>query len=75
MPARPPAPSLGANDGRVRQSLRPATVEQDDQGQLFDPDPVAPKPVMSFEIPDTGKARAALSGLADDGAEFIRTGE
>ncbi|WP_114966435.1 DEAD/DEAH box helicase [Alkalilacustris brevis] len=66
---------MGFTDEEVRQSLRPATVEQDDQGRLFDPDPVAPKPVMSFEIPDTEEARAALGGLADDGAEFIRTGE
>ncbi len=66
---------MGFTDEEVRQSLRPATVEQDDQGRLFDPDPVAPKPVMSFEIPDTEDARAALGGLADDGAEFIRTGE
>jgi type III restriction enzyme len=64
---------MGFSDEEVRQSLRPATVEQDDQGQLFDPDPVAPKPVLTFEIPDTEEARAALGNLAEAGAEFVRT--
>ena len=33
---------MGFTDEEVRQSLRPASVEEDSQGQLFDPDPVAP---------------------------------
>lgn len=65
---------MGFTDEEVRQSLRPATVEEDDQGRLFDPDPVAPKPVLTYEIPDTEAARAALRDLAEAGAEFIRTG-
>lgn len=65
---------MGFTDEEVRQSLRPATVEENEQGQLFDPDPVAPKPVLTYEIPDTDEARADLSQLAEDGAEFIWTG-
>ena len=64
---------MGFTDEEVRQSLRPATVELDAQGQLFDPDPVAPKPVLTFEIPDSEEARAELRDLAEAGAEFIRT--
>lgn len=64
---------MGFTDEEVRQSLRPASVEEDAQGQLFDPDPVAPKPVMTFEIPDSDEARADLAGLAEAGTEFIRT--
>ena len=64
---------MGFTDEEVRQSLRPVSVEEDAQGQLFDPDPVAPKPVMTFEIPDSDEARADLAGLAEAGAEFIRT--
>lgn len=64
---------MGFTDEEVRQSLRPASIEEDAQGQLFDPDPVAPKPVMTFEIPDSDEARADLAELAEAGAEFIRT--
>ena len=64
---------MGFTDEEVRQSLRPASVEEDSQGQLFDPDPVAPKPVMTFEVPDSDEARADLAELAEAGAEFIRT--
>lgn len=64
---------MGFTDEEVRQSLRPASLEPDAQGQLFDPDPVAPKPVLTLEIPDTADARQALQGLAEDGAEYILT--
>ena len=64
---------MGFTDEEVRQSLQPATVEQGDNGQLFDPDPVAPKPVLTYEIPDTREARNALSKVAEEGAEYIVT--
>ena len=62
---------MGFTDEEVRESLRPRGVDADDQGKLFDPDPVRPKPVLQFDIPDTSEARERLNGMQDEGVEYI----
>jgi type III restriction enzyme len=62
---------MGFTDEEVRESLRPRGVEKDAQGNLFDPDPVAPKPVLQITIPDSEEARTRLNGLQDQGVDYI----
>lgn len=59
---------MGFTDEEVRESLRPRSVEPDDQGNLFDPDPVDPKPVLTYRIPDTPDARKDLQA---SGADYV----
>lgn len=59
---------MGFTDEEVRESLRPRTVEPDEKGDLFDPDPVDPKPVLQYDIPDTPEARGALQ---EGGADYV----
>ena len=61
---------MGFTDEEVRESLRPRSVEPDAQGNLIDPDPVDPKPVLSYEIPDTPEARRDLQ---NSGADYFPT--
>ena len=44
---------MGFTDEEVRASLSPVSVEVDDQGNLFDPDPVAPQPVLTVQLNDS----------------------
>lgn len=62
---------MGFTDEEVRASLKPRGVEQDAQGDLFDPDDVAPKPVLQFSVPDTPEARDRLNALQEQGADYI----
>lgn len=62
---------MGFTDEEVRESLRPRGVEKDAQGNLFDPDPVAPKPVLQLTVPDSEEARSRLNGLQDQGVDYI----
>ncbi|SIO30752.1 hypothetical protein [Vannielia litorea] len=62
---------MGFTDEEVRASLKPRGVAEDAQGNLFDPDEVAPKPVLQFTVPDTPEARAALNQFQDEGADYI----
>lgn len=62
---------MGFTDEEVRESLRPRGVEVDAQGTLFDPDPVAPRPVLQFTVPDSADARARLNGMQDEGVDYI----
>lgn len=59
---------MGFTDEEVRESLRPRSVESDESGNLFDPDPVDPKPVLQYDIPDTPEARRDMQ---ESGADFI----
>jgi type III restriction enzyme len=51
----------GFTDEEVRRSLRPDTVEQDNQVQLFDPDPVAPKPTGALKVGMKGAVTGAVA--------------
>ena len=62
---------MGFTDEEVRESLKPRGVEQNDQGQLFDPDPVRPKPVLQFTVPDSADARERLNGFQDAGVDYV----
>lgn len=62
---------MGFTDEEVRASLKPRGVEQNAQGDLFDPDEVSPKPVLQFSVPDTPEARARLNELQEQGADYI----
>ena len=62
---------MGFTDEEVRESLRPRGVEQDDQGTLFDPDPVRPRPVLQTRLPDTPETREALNAHQDQGVDWI----
>ncbi|UWR92637.1 DEAD/DEAH box helicase family protein [Phaeobacter inhibens] len=62
---------MGFTDEEVRESLKPRGVEQNDQGELFDPDPVRPRPVMQFSVPDTPEAREQLNAMQDEGVDYI----
>ncbi|MBP1807438.1 DEAD/DEAH box helicase family protein [Rubellimicrobium aerolatum] len=63
--------AMGFTDDEVRDGLRPAAVSQDAQGALFDPDPVAPRPVLDCLLPDTPEARATLGGLQEAGVDYL----
>jgi len=63
---------MGFTDEEVRESLKPRGVEQNDQGELFDPDPVRPKPVLQFTVPDSEDARERLNGWQDEGVDYIQ---
>ena len=62
---------MGFTDEEVRESLKPRGVEADDRGQLFDPDPVRPKPVLQVTVPDSDAARERLNGMQEAGVEYI----
>ncbi|MFP4283843.1 MAG: restriction endonuclease subunit R [Opitutales bacterium] len=62
---------MGFTDEEVRESLRPRGVEKDAQGNLFDPDPVAPKAVLQFTVPDTEEGRSRLNAMQDEGVDYI----
>lgn len=62
---------MGFTDEEVRESLQPRGVDQDDQGNLFDPDPVRPKPVLQVTVPDTPEARERLNMLQDAGVDYL----
>tara|TARA_R110002124_G_scaffold287273_1_gene472177 strand:+ start:2029 stop:4710 length:2682 start_codon:yes stop_codon:yes gene_type:complete len=62
---------MGFTDEEVRASLKPRGIEQNDQGDLFDPDDVAPKPVLQFSVPDTPEARERLNALQEQGVDYI----
>lgn len=62
---------MGFTDDEVRESLQPRGVDQDDQGRLFDPDPVRPKPVLQVTVPDTPEARERLNALQKDGVDYM----
>ena len=59
---------MGFTDEEVRESLRPRSVEPDESGNLFDPDPVDPKPVLQYDIPDSEDARREMQ---ENGADYI----
>lgn len=59
---------MGFTDEEIRESLKPRSVEPDAQGELIDPDPVDPKPVLSYEVPDTPEARRDLQ---DSGTDYF----
>jgi type III restriction enzyme len=61
--------SMGFTDEEVRESLKPATLEEDDQGHLFDPSE-RPALVMTHRLPDSEDARTRLAELAEDGVEY-----
>jgi type III restriction enzyme len=61
--------SMGFTDEEVRESLKPATIETDDQGRLFDP-AERPALVLTHRLPDSKGARARLAELAEDGVEY-----
>ncbi|WP_414896861.1 DEAD/DEAH box helicase family protein [Rhodovulum sp. YEN HP10] len=62
---------MGFTDEEVRESLQPRGVEQDAQGNLFDPDPVRPRPVLQVTVQDSPEARAHLNGLQEDGVDYV----
>ena len=62
---------MGFTDEEVRQSVRPRSTEADANGDLFDPDPVDPKPVLNVTVPDGEAVREALNGLAEAGVEYV----
>jgi type III restriction enzyme len=62
---------MGFTDEELRESLKPRGVEQNDQGQLFDPDPVRPKPVLQFTVPDNEDARERLNAWQEAGVDYI----
>jgi len=57
---------MGFTDEEVRASLKPRSVERSENGELFDPDPVDPKPVLSVQVTDTPEAREALQKVGAD---------
>ena len=57
----------GFTDEEVRESLKPRGVERDAHGDLFDPDPLRPRPVLQFTVPDSAAARDRLNAMQDDG--------
>jgi type III restriction enzyme len=61
--------SMGFTDEEVAESLKPATLEADDTGRLFDP-AERPAPVLTHRLPDSADARARLAELAEDGVEY-----
>ena len=62
---------MGFTDEEVRESLQPRGVDQDAQGNLFDSDPVRPKPVLQVTVQDTPEVRRTLSQFQDDGVDYI----
>jgi type III restriction enzyme len=62
---------MGFTDEEVRQSLKPRGVDRDENGELFDPDPVRPQPVLQFIVPDSEEARDRLSSMQDNGVEYV----
>lgn len=63
---------MGFTDEEVRESLKPRGIEENDQGELFDPDPIRPRPVLQFSIPDSAEARERLNGIQDAGVDYIQ---
>lgn len=54
--------AMGFTRGEAGAQVRPPPLEL--SGGLFaDPDPVAPRPVLTWDLPDTAEARAALRDL------------
>lgn len=66
--------SMGFTDEEVKESLKPAELEKDPQGRLFDPDPVRPAEVFQTDLDDTEETRTALNGFGEAGVE-LRRGE
>jgi type III restriction enzyme len=62
---------MGFTDEEVRESLQPRGVDQDDQGRLFDPDPVRPKPVLQVTVKDTPEVRRTLNELQEGGVDYV----
>jgi type III restriction enzyme len=60
---------MGFTDEEVRETLKPATLEVDDQGHLFDPSE-RPALVMTHRLPDSEDVRTRLAELAEDGVEY-----
>lgn len=62
---------MGFTDEEVRESLKPRGIEKNDQGELFDPDPVRPKPVLQITVPDSDEARERLNVMQEAGVDYI----
>ena len=62
---------MGFTDEEVRESLKPRGVEKDDQGNLFDPDEVRPRPVLQFSVADSEENRTRLNAMQDEGVDYI----
>ncbi|MFW2545466.1 DEAD/DEAH box helicase [Primorskyibacter sp. 2E107] len=62
---------MGFTDEEVRENLQPRGVDQDDQGRLFDPDPVRPKPVLQVTVQDTPEVRQTLNDVQEGGVDYV----